>query len=250
MTAAGKSDRLRVPASLSACIATLLAGGLLIAACGGSASPSSSAGHAAATNDPAGNAVAFAACMRRTGSSGYPDPQVSQSAGARSRSGSHRAGSIPTPRRSGLPREGAVTSCPDHPQAQSARATRRRTSRSRPACVRTESRASPTPTATARSPSPQGPTSRRPSSSARPKHVSASSQARSRSSSNLQVPPEQPRDDESATRRGTRHVVARSWYRATMRGNGYSGSTCRSPAARGSGHRRRTPFAEAVAMLI
>jgi hypothetical protein len=56
---------------------------VLAAGCGGgSSSPGSSAGPAAAATDLAGNAMAFAACMRSHGLSGYPDPQVSQSAGS------------------------------------------------------------------------------------------------------------------------------------------------------------------------
>ena len=55
---------------------------VLAAGCGGGSSPpASSAGPAAAATDLAGDAMAFAACMRSHGLSGYPDPQVSQSAG-------------------------------------------------------------------------------------------------------------------------------------------------------------------------
>jgi hypothetical protein len=54
---------------------------VLAAGCGGSSPPTSSARPAAATTDLAGEAVAFAACMRSHGLSSYPDPQVSQSAG-------------------------------------------------------------------------------------------------------------------------------------------------------------------------
>jgi hypothetical protein len=55
---------------------------VLAAGCGGGGSPppSSSASGRAASSDVAGEAVAFAACMRSHGLSGYPDPQVSQSA--------------------------------------------------------------------------------------------------------------------------------------------------------------------------
>ena len=55
---------------------------VLAAGCGGGSSPpASSARPAAAATDLAGEAMAFAACMRSHGLSGYPDPQVSQSAG-------------------------------------------------------------------------------------------------------------------------------------------------------------------------
>jgi hypothetical protein len=55
---------------------------LLAAGCGsGSSPPTSSASHDAATTDLAGEAVAFADCMRSHGLSSYPDPRVSQSAG-------------------------------------------------------------------------------------------------------------------------------------------------------------------------
>ena len=62
-------------------IAAVTAGALLIAGCGGSSSPSSSARPAAATTDFAGKVVAFAVCMRSHGLSSYPDPQVFQSGG-------------------------------------------------------------------------------------------------------------------------------------------------------------------------
>ncbi|MFZ0976288.1 MAG: hypothetical protein WAN22_28955 [Solirubrobacteraceae bacterium] len=55
---------------------------VLAAGCGGGSSPpASSATPAAAGTDLAGNAMAFAACMRSHGLSSYPDPQVSQSTG-------------------------------------------------------------------------------------------------------------------------------------------------------------------------
>jgi hypothetical protein len=55
---------------------------VLAAGCGGGSSPpTSSTRPDAATSDLAGDAVAFAACMRSHGLSSYPDPQVSQSPG-------------------------------------------------------------------------------------------------------------------------------------------------------------------------
>jgi len=48
---------------------------------GGSPPPTSSARPDSATTDLAGDAVAFAACVRSHGLSSYPDPQVSQSGG-------------------------------------------------------------------------------------------------------------------------------------------------------------------------
>ncbi len=54
---------------------------MLAAGCGGASSPPTSSARPAATTDLAGDAVAFAACVRSHGLSGYPDPQVSQSAG-------------------------------------------------------------------------------------------------------------------------------------------------------------------------
>jgi hypothetical protein len=54
---------------------------VLAAGCGGGSSPpASSARPAAAATDLAGDAMAFAACVRSHGLSGYPAPQVSQSA--------------------------------------------------------------------------------------------------------------------------------------------------------------------------
>jgi hypothetical protein len=60
-------------------VAALAAIALLLAGCGGSSSPSSSATPGAATADFAGKVVAFAACMRSHGLPSYPDPQVSES---------------------------------------------------------------------------------------------------------------------------------------------------------------------------
>ena len=55
---------------------------VLAAGCGGGNSPpAGSARPAAAATDFAGDATAFAACVRSHGLSSYPDPQVSQSAG-------------------------------------------------------------------------------------------------------------------------------------------------------------------------
>jgi hypothetical protein len=62
-------------------LAALSAGALLIAGCGGSSSPGSSARPGAATTDFAGKVVAFAACMRSHGVPSYPDPEVSESHG-------------------------------------------------------------------------------------------------------------------------------------------------------------------------
>jgi hypothetical protein len=59
----------------------LVASALLIAGCGGSASPSSSTRPGAATTDLAGKVVAFVACMRSHGLPGYPEPKVSESGG-------------------------------------------------------------------------------------------------------------------------------------------------------------------------
>jgi len=67
-----------IPAFVAAAAAAVA---VLAAGCGGSSPPTSSARPAAATTDLAGSALAFAACMRSHGLSGYPDPQVSQSAG-------------------------------------------------------------------------------------------------------------------------------------------------------------------------
>jgi hypothetical protein len=53
---------------------------VLAAGCGGGgSSPSSAARSGAAASDPAGAAVAFAACIRSHGLSSYPDPVVSES---------------------------------------------------------------------------------------------------------------------------------------------------------------------------
>ena len=55
---------------------------VLAAGCGGGSSPpAGSASQAGGPTDLAGQAVAFATCMRSHGLSGYPDPQVSQSGG-------------------------------------------------------------------------------------------------------------------------------------------------------------------------
>jgi hypothetical protein len=56
-----------------------MASALLIAGCGGGASPSTSARHNAVRTDLAAAALTFAACMRSHGLSSYADPQVSES---------------------------------------------------------------------------------------------------------------------------------------------------------------------------
>lgn len=67
-----------VPTSVVAAAAVAM----LAAGCGGGSSrPTSSARPDAAPTDPAGEVVAFAACMRSHGLSSYPDPKVSESAG-------------------------------------------------------------------------------------------------------------------------------------------------------------------------
>ena len=67
-----------IPTSVVAAVAVAV----LAAGCGGgSAPPTSSARPAGGSTDLAGEALAFAGCMRSHGLSSYPDPQVSQSAG-------------------------------------------------------------------------------------------------------------------------------------------------------------------------
>jgi hypothetical protein len=65
-----------IPAVLIATAAVVLAAG-----CGSSSLPTSSARPPTATTNLAGNAMAFAACVRLHGLTEYPDPHVSESAG-------------------------------------------------------------------------------------------------------------------------------------------------------------------------
>ena len=130
---------------------------VLAAGCGGGNSlPAGSARPAAAATDFAGDAMAFAACVRSHGLSSYPDPQVSQSAGHDA--DQHLAGRtrshLPSVQvgharlRSSFARRGITVQCHQPTGAGS------RTSATRPACARTESRTSPIPTTTGSSPCP------------------------------------------------------------------------------------------------
>lgn len=65
------------PRRAAALAIALIAIGLLVGGCGGSSTPSGSASQPAAATDITGRTVAFAACMRSHGLSGYPDPIVS-----------------------------------------------------------------------------------------------------------------------------------------------------------------------------
>jgi len=185
----------------------VMASALLIAGCGGRSSPSSSARPDAATTDFGGRVVAFAACMRSHGLPSYPDPQVSGRA-TTGASGSLPAAS-PAPRRSGLRRDRAATSFPAaEPRPQSASGSRRRTWSTQAACARTEFRASLTPIMTGCSRSRLESTSRRPCCSRRPKPVRECSQARSRSTINLQVAPERREQRHDHATAHTRSPVA------------------------------------------
>lgn len=63
-------------------VAGAVALGALIAGCGGSAHPGSPPGSSAGLAVTRARYVAYAACMRSHGVGGYPDPQVSGSAGS------------------------------------------------------------------------------------------------------------------------------------------------------------------------
>ncbi len=167
---------------------------VLAAGCGGGSSPPTSSANRPTSAAAVGKQfVAFAVCMRSHGVPDYPDPQVSSS-------GNHVQVTISPG--SADPNSPAFKSA-DHachnllpngegqPRPEPTVPTsRRRICCSRTACARTEYRTSLTPITTEPSPSPPGSTSRRPNSSARRKRARTSSQARSRSSTNLQAAPD------------------------------------------------------------